>query len=74
MSSSSVPSSSDRMPRRPRSGKKSQALGKKIYEIITKANELVEADQDEKYDSDENCKEEYESILKHLAVNLGVLG
>ena len=31
--------------KRPRSGKKSQALGKKVYEIITKANELVEADQ-----------------------------
>ena len=31
--------------KRPRTGKKSQALGKKVYEIITKANELVDADQ-----------------------------
>jgi prophage antirepressor-like protein len=29
---------------------------------------------DEHWDTDENCKEEYESILNHLAVNLGVLG
>ena len=29
---------------------------------------------DEHWDSDENCKEEYESILNHLAFNLGVLG
>jgi tetratricopeptide (TPR) repeat protein len=31
--------------KRPRSGKKSYALGKKVYEIITKANEFVDADQ-----------------------------
>ena len=29
---------------------------------------------DEHWDSDENCKEEYESILNYLSFNLGVVG